>query len=206
MGYTSRLRTNAGHPVGTRRELNLNLTLLAFTLNSVFRSARAPLRAPGVAAGLLWLLMLTPVFAQEVLYIKKGSIVYIEYAVERVDGSLVTSNIGKEPVVYEAGGNRILPSLDLALRGRKAGDSDVVRLSAEAAFGLVDEALLVEIPLDQLPVDARTPGSVLVAENPQGGKQRVVVKEVGSDVAVLDYNHPLAGQEIIYRVRILDVR
>lgn len=144
--------------------------------------------------------------SQDGLSIIAGSIVYIEYSVELVDGTIVTSNIGKDPMVYEAGGNKVLPALDKALRGRMAGEAGLVRLSPAEAFGIVDEDLFVEVPIHLLPEDARTVGSAIVAEDPQGMKQRVEVREVGDKVAVLDYNHPLAGKEIIYYVTILDVK
>lgn len=144
--------------------------------------------------------------SQEGLRIVAGSIVYIEYRVELVDGTLVTSNVGKGPIVYEAGGNKILPALDKALRGRTAGESGMIRLSAREAFGTIDESLFVEVPLDRVPTGARTPGAAMVAENPQGEKQRVEVRKIIGQVAILDYNHPLAGEELIYFVNVLDVK
>ena len=138
--------------------------------------------------------------------IREGSIVYIEYSAELVDGTFVSGNIGKDPMVYEAGGNKVLPTLDRALRGRVAGESGVIRLNPAEAFGAVDDDLFVEVPIHLLPEDARTPGSVVLAENPRGEKQRAKVSEVREDVVVLDYNHPLAGKEVIYFVTILDVK
>ena len=136
----------------------------------------------------------------------KGSIIYLQYRVELLDGTVVTHNEGEEPAVFEAGGGKILPALDRALRGRKAGEEGIVRLSAEEAFGAVDEELIVEVPLETLPQDARSSGAVLVAEDPDGVKQRVEVREIRGDTALLDYNHPLAGREILYFVKILDVK
>jgi FKBP-type peptidyl-prolyl cis-trans isomerase 2 len=144
--------------------------------------------------------------AQDALYIGEGSIVYIEYRLELADGTLVYDNVGKDPFVYEAGGNKILQALDEALRGRRAGDRRVVRLAARDGFGGIDDRLLVEVPLLRLPEDARTAGAVVLAENPRGRKQRAVVREVKDHTAVLDYNHPLAGKDLVYFVKIVDVK
>ncbi len=160
----------------------------------------------GALAGLLCLLPVLSASAGEELFVEEGRIVYIEYKVELTDGTVVSNNVGKDPVVYEAGGNRVLRALDKALRGMKAGDSRVVTLSAADAFGNVDDSLIVEVPLDRVPGDARTTGSVMIAENPEGNKQRVTVREIRGEVAVLDYNHPLAGWELTYTVKILDVK
>lgn len=155
------------------------------------------------------ILALSPIAANasgDGIPIEEGNIVYLEYSAELVDGTVVSSNVGKDPVVYEAGGKKVLPALDRALRGRRAGESGMVRLSAAEAYGNVDEGLFVEVPLASLPEDARNTGAVLVVENTSGEKQRVEVREVRGQLAVLDYNHPLAGEEIIYYVRILDVK
>lgn len=160
----------------------------------------------GALAGLFSLLPVLSASAEEELFVEEGRIVYIEYKVELADGTVVSNNVGKDPVVYEVGGNRVLRALDKALRGMRSGDSRVVTLSAADAFGNVDDSLIVAVPLDQVPGDARTPGSVMIAENSEGNKQRVTVSEIRGQVAVLDYNHPLAGRELRYTVKILDVK
>ncbi len=180
-----------------------------YSVMNLFPGKRKSFVPPGRLGALAGLLCLLPMFsasAGEELIVEEGRIVYIEYKVELTDGTVVSNNVGKDPVVYEAGGNRVLRALDKALRGMKAGDSRVVTLSAADAFGNVDDSLIVEVPLDRVPGDARTTGSVMIAENPEGNKQRVTVREVRGEVAVLDYNHPLAGRELTYTVKILDVK
>ena len=165
-----------------------------------------PLQPVCAMWGLIALLSTAAADSGEDISISEGNIVYLEYSAELVDGTVVSSNVGKDPVVYEAGGKKVLPALDRALRGRRAGESGTVRLSAAEAYGRVDESLFVEVPLASLPEDARKAGAVLMAENSAGEKQRVAVLEVRGEQAVIDYNHPLAGEEIIYYVRILDVK
>ncbi len=160
----------------------------------------------GPVAGFVCLFLTATVWAQADLTVAEGSVVSLQYIVELTDGTAVFDNIGREPMVYEAGGSSILPVLDAALRGLKAGDTRVVNMDAADAFGAVNEKLFVEVPLDQLPEDARSTGAVLVSENERGEQQRVTVREVGNKVAIVDYNHPLAGQNLVYRIKILDVK
>ena len=155
---------------------------------------------------LVWFLPAVDTQAQEDLVVVAGSIVSMEFTAELDDGTVITNNVGKKPVIYEAGGTRILPALDAALRGLKAGDTKVVRVKATDAYGEVDDDLLVEVPLDQLPIDARNIGSVMVAENQDGSQRRVVVREIRDAIAIVDYNHPLAGHDLVYSVNILDVK
>ncbi len=145
-------------------------------------------------------------WAQADLTVVEGSVVYVEYIVELTDGTAVSGNVGKDAMVYEAGGASILPALDAALRGLKAGDARVVYLKPADAYGTVNEKLFVEVPLEQLPEDARNTGAVLVSANERGEQQRVTVREVKDAVAIVDYNHPLAGRNLVYRIKILDVK
>ena len=145
-------------------------------------------------------------WAQVDLTVVEGSVVSIEYRVELTDGTAVFDNVGANPMVYEAGGATILPVLDAALRGLKAGDAKVVYLKAADAYGAVNTNLLVEVPLEQLPEDAHHAGAVLVSANDRGEQQRVTVREVKDAVAIVDYNHPLSGQNLVYHIKILDVK
>ena len=61
------------------------------------------------------------------------------------------------------------------------------------------------MPLDKIPEDARKEGAMLMAHDPQGGQQPVRVHEVHDEHAVLDFNHPLAGQRLHFQVKVVGV-
>jgi len=157
-------------------------------------------------AGLGFLFLSTLCAAQGDLSIVKGSIVFMEYTLRLKDGSVGASNVNSSPLVYEAGGTNVLPALDRALMGLKAGDSKVVKLAPEEAYGPVKSDLLVEVALDRLPEGSRITGSVLVAGNSQGEKQRVIIRQIKDGAAIVDYNHPFAGEEVEFSVTIIDVK
>ena len=137
--------------------------------------------------------------------IENGNTVSIEYTLTLDDGTVVDSNVGKDPLVYEAGAGQILPALDQALSGLGEGDTKSVALSAADGYGEIDESLYFEVPLGQLPENARQPGTPLVAKREDGRELRVLVHEVKDETAVLDYNHPLAGKALSFAVRIVTV-
>ena len=62
-----------------------------------------------------------------------------------------------------------------------------------------------EVPIDQLPEDARKPGMELMARDDQGQVQRLRVEKVEGDKATLDLNHPLAGKTLTFDVKILEI-
>jgi FKBP-type peptidyl-prolyl cis-trans isomerase SlyD len=137
--------------------------------------------------------------------IESGKNVAIEYTLTLEDGTVVDSNVGNEPLVYEAGGGQILPALDAALIGLSEGDTRSVDLPAEHGYGVVDEKLMLEVPLEHLPEDARQIGTPLVAQGEGGQELRVRVHQITDDAAILDYNHPLAGESLSFSVRVVSV-
>jgi len=118
------------------------------------------------------------------------------------DGEVVESNTEETPVTYIQGGGQILPALEAELAGLKAGDEKTVALEAANAYGEVRDDAFQEVPLDQLPEDARTEGAVLQA---QGYPGPIRVTEVKEEIAILDFNHPLAGKDLEFDVKILSV-
>jgi len=138
--------------------------------------------------------------------IKDGSTVSIEYTLKLDDGSTADTNVGGEPLTYVHGEQQILPALEAQLAGMKAEETREVTLSAAEGYGPVREEGFQEVPLEMIPEDAREPGSRLVGQNQQGQPIHAQVKEVGEETAVLDLNHPLAGQNLHFDVKVLEIK
>jgi FKBP-type peptidyl-prolyl cis-trans isomerase 2 len=137
--------------------------------------------------------------------IEKGKNVSIEYTLKLDDGSVADSNVGGDPLTYEQGGGQILPALEQALEGMDQGQTKEVVLDPAEGYGTVDQEAYHQVPLDRIPEDARKEGTMLMAHDPQGGQQPVRVHEVGDEHAVLDFNHPLAGQRLHFQVKVVGV-
>lgn len=101
---------------------------------------------------------------------------------------------------YIPGQNQLLPSLEQALMGMKAGEQKHVELRAEEGFGRYDEGKRITVARDRLPADAKI-GDVY--QTPHG--QPFIVKRLTNDSAVVDFNHPLAGKDLVFDVKILKV-
>lgn len=139
--------------------------------------------------------------------VKDGSKVGIEYTLKLDDGSVANSSDGGEPLVYEQGSGQILPALEQSLAGLAVGEEKKVTLSAEEGYGPVREELYQTVGSDQIPEDARSVGTPLVAEDSEGRQRPVRVHEVRAEAAeiVLDLNHPLAGKALLFEVKILSI-
>jgi FKBP-type peptidyl-prolyl cis-trans isomerase 2 len=118
----------------------------------------------------------------------------------------VETTKGKQPLEYVQGTKMLIPGLEKELAGMKAGDTKVVTVKSEDAYGPVRPEALREIEKTKLPKDI-TPavGMVLEMQDPEGNAYPAVVKEVKDKTFILDFNHPLAGKELKFDVKIVSV-
>ena len=134
--------------------------------------------------------------------IAQGSQVSFFYTLSS-EGEEIESNKNHEPMTYTQGEGQILPKLEAELEGLKAGDSKEVSLDAADAYGEVDPGKFQEVPAEQIPEPARKVGAQLQAEGYNGP---IFVKEVKDNVIVLDFNHPMAGKDLVFAIEIVDVQ
>jgi FKBP-type peptidyl-prolyl cis-trans isomerase SlyD len=143
------------------------------------------------------------------LTIQPNTHVTLDYELRDDGGDLVdTSDAdGAEPIRYVHGYGMLVPGLESALTGLKAGDEREVLVPAEAGYGEYDEGLVLEVDRGELPdPKAVNVGDELVAESADGDDFTMSVLQVRDDVVVVDANHPLAGMALRYSVKVRDVR
>lgn len=137
--------------------------------------------------------------------VKDGATVGIEYTLKLDDGSVADTSEGGEPLVYEQGSGQILPALEENLAGLAVGEEKHVTLPPEQGYGPVREELYQAVPIEQVPEDAREVGTPLMARDAQGHERPLRVHEVRDDEIVLDLNHPLAGQTLVFDVKVVSI-
>lgn len=160
--------------------------------------------------GSLVALLLTPLAALAqtapvVSAIQAGSSVQIEYTLKDDRGTVIESSEGRGPVTFTQGEQQLIPGLERALLGLRAGDKKQVTVKPEEAYGAADPAAVTEVAKTMLPPDALVVGTVLMARGAQGESRPVRVKEIKESTVVLDLNHPLAGKTLVFDVRVLAV-
>ncbi|MDH3212382.1 MAG: peptidylprolyl isomerase [Myxococcales bacterium] len=138
--------------------------------------------------------------------IQAGNTVSIEFTLTLDDGTVVESSSDRgRPFVYQHGSSDLPPALEGALAGMGVGQEKKITLAPEDAYGAVDSEAFRTVPLDALPEGAREPGAQLVTSDPEGNPRPVRVHEVRVEEAVIDLNHPLAGQTVHFEIRVLAV-
>ena len=139
-------------------------------------------------------------WAEKVLQVGDGMKVTLEYTLTLPDKTVADSTAGQAPFSYTQGNQEIVPGLEKALAGLKAGDKKRVTVPAAEAYGLYDEKRKVEVPKKNLPPEAKV-GTRLRASN--GAEAKVV--ELKGEVVIVDANHPLAGKDLTFDVNIIKV-
>jgi FKBP-type peptidyl-prolyl cis-trans isomerase SlyD len=139
--------------------------------------------------------------------IAKDTVVSIDYRLHLGDGNIVDESDEGEPLVYLHGYEEIVPGLEKALEGKKAGDSLKVTVAPEDAYGQYDKDGVEEVPREDFPPDMELEaGGIVTATDEEGDDVDFLVKEVREKTVVVDFNHPLAGKTLHFEVTVREVR
>jgi FKBP-type peptidyl-prolyl cis-trans isomerase 2 len=88
----------------------------------------------------------------------------------------------------------------------RVGEAKQVTIAPDEGYGQVDPAAFREVPVSELPEDAREPGTALMSRDAQGRTHPLRVHKIEGDKATLDFNHPLAGKTLTFDVKILEIQ
>lgn len=130
--------------------------------------------------------------------VKKGDHVFVHYTGTLDDGTEFDSSEGRSPLEFDAGAGQMIKGFDSAVIGMKAGEEKTVRIEAENAYGTPDRSLVIDVPKQQVP-EAKA-GDTLYSRG-----QPVKVVSVGNDSVKIDFNHPLAGKALVFRIKIIRI-
>lgn len=140
-----------------------------------------------------------------------GSKVTLFFSLELTDGTLIDSNFDKSPASFAMGDGSLLPGFESALLGAAAGDSIEVLLSQEQGFGAVNPDNVQVLPRRKFArllansTDPVVEGTMLSFADAGGFEIPGVVKSIDEDTLVMDFNHPLAGREILFKAKLVSV-
>lgn len=138
--------------------------------------------------------------------IAKDKVVSINYILKDDDGTIIDSSEGSEPLQYLHGRNYLLPKLEEQLEGREPGEACSVDLAAKDAYGEYNKDLVADVPREQFDASIEIEeGMAFQAESP-AGMQIVTVTKVTPETITVDANHELAGKNLHFAIKIVDVR
>ena len=138
--------------------------------------------------------------------VRDGSLVSIEYTLTDETGTVLDTNVGKEPLTFVQGAGQIVKGLEQELSGLKVGDEKKVQVKPEDGYGLPSKEAFQEFPRETLPAEAQKAGATLMAQGQDGRAIPIRVHEVKEKTVIVDFNHPLAGKTLNFDVKIKDIK
>ena len=137
--------------------------------------------------------------------IKQGDSVRVHYTGTLADGEVFDSSRGRDPLECVLGKRMFIEGFEKALIGLQVGDQVQVTIPAAEAYGDVDEELIFNVPLSEVPPHITPePGLQLSLSSPEGDMEMTVIR-VDGDIIVLDANHPLAGKDLTFDIEVVSV-
>jgi len=138
--------------------------------------------------------------------VQDGQVVTLEYTL-RIDGEIMGTTEGGEPIEFIQGTGNIIPGLESELYGMEVGESKDVHVEPEEGYGLVDDDAYVEVPREQFPSNMTVKvGVPIQVQDQNGNPMQAVIDQVGDESVRLNFNHPLAGKELDFSVLVAGVR
>lgn len=140
--------------------------------------------------------------------ITAGSLVSLHFSLALVTGELIDGNFEQSPASFRLGDGSMLPGFEEKLLGLCKGDEIETTLEAEQAFGEINPANKHRFPIakfrnlledDMIPTEV---GAVVSFKDAGGFDLPGVIEKLTESMVVVDFNHPLAGKEIIFKARI----
>jgi FKBP-type peptidyl-prolyl cis-trans isomerase SlpA len=142
--------------------------------------------------------------------IQKDSLVTMHFDVRLKDGSIAesTRTIGK-PMTFQMGKDFFSPKLETELLGLEIGAKPKIMLMPEDAFGPIHPANIYQVPRTQFKgtlAQELEVGLIVVFTQPDGRELPGIIHALDEVEATVDFNHPLAGQVILFDIEIIDVK
>ena len=137
---------------------------------------------------------------------KDGDTVKVHYTGTLENGEVFDTSKEREPLEFQLGQGQLIPGFEKAVIGMDEGDATKVDIPSDEAYGEVREDLVITVPKDQLPDDVEPKIGMQLQVNQQNGQPIPVrITEIKDEELILDANHPLAGKDLSFEIKLLEV-
>jgi len=138
--------------------------------------------------------------------VKSGDKVKVHYHGRLTDGTVFDSSEGRDPLEFEVGSGMVIRGFDNGVLGMIVGDKRTVEIPVEDAYGPEDPQMIMDFPADRFPADMKPEvGMQLNMSNGSGQNFPVIIREVKDGTVILDANHPLAGEDLIFDLELVEI-
>jgi FKBP-type peptidyl-prolyl cis-trans isomerase 2 len=138
--------------------------------------------------------------------VQNGDKIKVHYHGKLRSGETFDSSEGRDPLEFTVGSGQVIKGFDEGVKGMKVGDKKTVEIHVTDAYGEKQQEMMIEFPKDQFPADMNPEvGMQLMMSNGSGQQFPVTVAEVKDASIVLDANHPLAGQDLVFDLELVSI-
>lgn len=137
---------------------------------------------------------------------KTGDTVKVHYTGMLTDGTTFDSSREGEPLEFKLGEHAVIAGFENGILGMNAGESKKIAIPVDEAYGAHNKDLVTEVPRSQVPPEIDlTVGMFLAVRSPEGSVARALVIGLTDTEVTIDLNHPLAGQDLVFDVELIDI-
>jgi len=138
--------------------------------------------------------------------VQKDVVVSMEYTLH-VENEEIDSSKGQDPLQFLVGYGNIISGLEREMMGMKVGESKDVVIPPAEGYGEFDEDAFMSVPRDAFPKDMSIEEGVELSVRDDSGQSRYArVETIEGDSVTLNFNHPLAGDELHFNVKVTSLR
>ena len=138
--------------------------------------------------------------------VKKGDKVKVHYHGKLANGETFDSSASRVPLEFEVGSGSVIEGFDTGVTGMSAGEKKTLNIPSDNAYGPQNPDMMIEMPKDNFPKDLDIElGLPLMMNDESGQSYQVTVVEINETSVVLDANHPLAGQDLIFDIELVEI-
>lgn len=140
------------------------------------------------------------------IQVKGNETVKVHYTGKLEDGRIFDSSLEREPLEVKLGEGKLIPGFEKGLVDMKVNEKKTITIPKEEAYGDVQKELFQKIPNKHLPSDIKPEvGMGLVSQNPDGSEHQLRISDVKDSFIIVDANHPLAGEDLIFELEVLEI-
>jgi FKBP-type peptidyl-prolyl cis-trans isomerase 2 len=138
--------------------------------------------------------------------VKKGDKVKADYTGTLDDGTVFDTSVGKQPLEFEAGAGKLIKGFDNAVMGMEVGEEKDVKIESKDAYGEPNPELTQKVPKEHLPKEPEPKeGMMVLMKSPDGQQFPARIAKVEDKEVTLDLNHPLAGKNLNFKIKIIEI-
>jgi peptidylprolyl isomerase len=140
---------------------------------------------------------------------KQGDTVRVHYTGRLTSGEVFDSSEGTDdskPLEFPIGSRQVIPGFEAGVVGLVPGESRTITIPVEQAYGPHNPEQVIEVPRDQVPAHIDlTLGNHLQMNQEDGQSFNVLITDLTDTTVTLDANHPLAGRELVFDLKLVEI-